>query len=343
MKFKNKKLNIIQDGCDAESVPSGKKNRFTKFYSIYVFKVLTEVANKENPLRVQDIVEIIKDRYKTVLSIDTVQDYIRNFKNGFPEYNLEGTAYEGYYLESKEPRLIVENENILTTGEITYLCELLSKSRTLTEEARFAIKEKLCFNLNEDIQNYLLNRKLSKKDKNNVSLFVRNKDLDKFTLEEMPQVIDEQLQIDLCLHTDKNDEPVYQRFYPYYIYLAGDSYFLVGCFENFDLARVFPISSILDYSVVEDKCFYKKPIKVRLRDFAGIYRKVWEEIKSDSQFKEDFIFPTDRTIQRWDEITKKNNEIYLKARNEHRELTDEEKLIVEPLNREINRLLKEDK
>lgn len=343
MKFKNKKLNIIQDGCDAESVPSGKKNRFTKFYSIYVFKVLTEVANKENPLRVQDVVEIIKDRYKTVLSIDTVQDYIRNFKNGFPEYNLEGTAYEGYYLESKEPRLIVENENILTTGEITYLCELLSKSKTLTEQERYAIKEKLCFNLDESIQDFLLNRINTKKGKSNNSLFVRNKDLDKFTLEEMPQVIDEQLQIDLCLHTDKNDEPIYKRFNPYYIYFTGASYFIVGCFENCNIAKAFYINQILDYSVVENKYFYKKPIKVNLMDYAVKNKEMWEEIKSNSECKDYFIFPSDRNVKRFREISQRRIDLMTKAKSEHRELTEDEKLTLDTLGKEIKRLLKEDK
>lgn len=290
MKDKNPKLNIVENVYDDQDTPKGKKDRFTKFYSIYVYKVLTEDASKDEPLKVLDILEIIKEKFKVILSKDTIQEYIRLFKiHLLPNYTLEGNPYDGYYLTSDNEDILVPGEFRLDDIEINILIQMLRKSRLASDGAKKNIIEKLSYSAGSELKEFLNKHSYFSKDIN----FNIQKNL---FAEDMIEIINQRRPIMLQRKLSNGKvNSTFRRFNIYAFIPFQDTYCIVGAPNCGNVANFLTLNQINKYYVLEDETFDKTPLHIRMSTMFTT-DEVLETLKTEHP--NDFIFPTKEEMQR---------------------------------------------
>lgn len=279
MKYKNPMANNTSNMNNGdEQPPQGKGGRFTKFYSLYVFKVLTEEANENNPLKVAQIAESVNDNYNISISNDTVQEYIRLFRDDcLYGYELLGDPHNGYYLENIFGDIMLSGDCKLDDIEINILAQMIKTSRSINVGAKNSIIKKLAAQGSEQVEAFLNKYKFMPKIDEDTTQNL-------LLAEDMIQIIQQQRPILLQDKRYSNKSP--RKFYTYAIIPNRDGYVLVGTFGG-PFATFIPSKSIIKYEVLEDEIFNKKPLRIKPGVFVN--DNVQEILKQD--YSKDFVFP----------------------------------------------------
>lgn len=273
---------IVSESTEDEVLlEEGRKNKKRMLYGIYILSILVEESSCENPLKVKDICKRVLERYKVLIDISTIQEYMKVFEN-IHGYQIRKNKDFSYYA-TKESGIYISEDERLTDYEINYLAGLVTSSRKLYKCQKYQILEKLsmlCFDeTNSDYVSEIIHTNKAK-DKLRGDVYHR-------LLNDVPRIMKSNLVMKIKLKR-RGFDSLYNKFKLYAVIPRGESLLLIGSFSESGIARVVIDTMIENYNILEAECFERKKLVIKQSVF--ISEDDINYLKSE--YYDDFIFQT---------------------------------------------------
>ena len=282
MKFKRSKA-LPENSLEEEIIKKGKKDKQTKLYGTYIFRVFAEESSEYNKFTSKELSQKILEKFNTYIELSTIQSYIKLLKKQ-NNPKLLGDKREGYYFSKENGPIYISEENRLFDEDIVLLVDTIRRLGNYPTEEIEKIKNKLIEQCYEtSTQDYLLGREVF--NKNNDSNVKKHA----YFISQLPKILEEKRPI---LYNRKvemsNIEVKHSKFNIYAAIPSGGSYILVGCRPGQNRAFVLFSYSLEDIKVLYNETFEKEKLHI----YPGVF---FDEDKMSilkRENKDDFIFHT---------------------------------------------------
>lgn len=282
MKFKRSKA-IAENTFEEEIIKKGKKDKQTKLYGTYIFRIFAEESSEYNKFTSKQLSQKILEKFETYIELSTLQSYIKLLKEQ-DSPKLLGDSKGGYYFSKENGPIYISEENRLFDEDIVLLVDTIRTLKNYPSDEIERIKNSLIEQCCETItQEYLLGKDIVNS---------RNDSESKkhaYFIAQLPKIIEEQRPILFKAQVkNSNFEVKYIKFHIYAAIPSGSTYILVGCRPGQDRAVFIYSSSIKDFKVLYDETFNKE--KLHLYPSVLIGENKIAILKKEN--KDDFIFHT---------------------------------------------------
>ena len=259
----------------------GRNNKKRMLNGIYILSILVEESSSENPLKVKDICIKVLERYKVLIDISTIQEYMKVFEN-FDGYQIRKNKDFSYYA-TKERGVYLSEDARLSDYEINYLAGLVTGSRKLNKYQKYELLDKLsmmCFDeINRDYVSEIIHTNRAK-DKFRGDVYRR-------LLNDVPRIMKNNLVMRIKIKR-RGIDSLYRKFNLYAVVPRNESLLLIGSFSESGIARVVLDVMIENYNVLEDEYFEKGKLVIKQSILIG--EDVIDYLKSE--YCDNFIFQT---------------------------------------------------